>query len=223
MTSAFGKQTDFLKYRESSLEDLLFINSTVNLSFEVKVSAFIATNKQAFLSQLPDAIVNQLTNKQAFLKTFFIENKETDIFDMITVIKLIFSYSFTNLLTKKLLINLVLEHNYYPIQFSSIIFTYPFKLIIENIKSEINCPNFKKLLYLKSKEEGMEDLLFTSQYIKFSFIELIELNIPDHHQLTYIKNLKEVTEPYEYNGLKSILKRLSPEDVFNFEKQFYKF
>ena len=223
MTSAFGKQTDFLKYRESSLEDLLFINSTVNLSFEVKVSAFIATNKQAFLSQLPDAIVNQLTNKQPFLKTFFIENKETDIFDMITVIKLIFSYSFTNLLTKKLLINLVLEHNYYPIQFSSIIFTYPFKLIIENIKSEINCPNFKKLLYLKSKEEGMEDLLFTSQYIKFSFIELIELNIPDHHQLTYIKNLKEVTEPYEYNGLKSILKRLSPEDVFNFEKQFYKF
>ena len=223
MTSAFGKQTDFLKYRESSLEDLLFINSTVNLSFEVKVSAFIATNKQAFLSQLPDAIVNQLTNKQPFLKTFFIENKETDIFDMITVIKLIFSYSFTNLLTKKLLINLVLEHNYYPIQFSSIIFTYPFKLIIENIKSEINCPNFKKLLYLKSKEEGMEDLLFTSQYIKFSFIELIELNIPDHHQLTYIKNLKEVTDPYEYNGLKSILKRLSPEDVFNFEKQFYKF
>ena len=223
MTSAFGKKTDFLKYRESSLEDLLFINSTVNLSFEVKVSAFIATNKQAFLSQLPDAIVNQLTNKQPFLKTFFIENKETDIFDMITVIKLIFSYSFTNLLTKKLLINLVLEHNYYPIQFSSIIFTYPFKLIIENIKSEINCPNFKKLLYLKSKEEGMEDLLFTSQYIKFSFIELIELNIPDHHQLTYIKNLKEVTDPYEYNGLKSILKRLSPEDVFNFEKQFYKF
>jgi len=198
-----------LKYKCYSFETLLIENDF--LPDNVKLSAYISTGNVLFLDSFDKDFSTFLIKEHPFLRNIFINLNDSTYFerlDLLEVSRLIFFFEFTPPSIHNSLVTIILELQFNPYSFLSILFELDALELINKIGTEITSSKFKKSIYLKAREEGVLIDLLHCEYFKLNINDIKSYDLSDELLLRYFEVPRTILNDTEKAAFECIKIRL---------------